>query len=828
MASPFSVFRKNQKVMMAGVTILAIVAFVFLSGPAMRGLGGSGNDAAVVRTTKFGNVSLSQLRLLRENRVIFNSFLASVRGILDANHQPLGNVSQVASVIGLANDQQVFNKWLFAREAESMGITVDNDTLNNFLKIVTNNALGRKEMLNILKNIRQGVSEDTFLAIVREELLALRYRQLFHQLQGIQPTDYWVGATATPYERWAGFKRVNEKATVEFAVFSPKDFTKQVDPPASSTGTLKQFFDEHKETDPSPYSPDPAFHVPRRVNVEYLEADEDKYRQLVTEDEISQRYQKDPHRYDRDKENFESDAKVDKADQDAAEKAEAERKAEAAKKTETEKKSDAQKQIDSGSKPNADKTEAPKTLSAPKPAETPTATKPAESKQPDSKPEPVKPAPAAKSSGSLMSVQRSPFRLVAYAEEKAADKTTSAKVEKKDAASQPPTPPAGKPAEEKKSIDAKKDEKKQDVKPAPSKNEDPSKPSQPPIKPAEERLRDKIRGEIATEKLKENLDKLLALLTTYYNQKLEYEDSARKKTDIPKPVAPDFAALAKEYHMTSGSTGLVSQIELRDSELGKAFLLQQGNTVEQLMFGPTTLFKPDMAESLRTLPTLGRSQYLFWKTDDQKAHVPKWEDPGVQAEVLAAWKLNEARKRATKRAEELKAEAKSNPGKSLMDLPSAKKKDFTLKTPPPFTFLTQMYGGRLNVGDVIGLDKISDPRTGNSPFMEKVFGLAANEADVATNSPKSEIYVVRVLEFSPFDELWAEFIADAQDWSIVALMRGPNEQAAGLQRLIGTQQYETQQAWIDRLYVDAGVKWETNTSRPAPDQNSGPPPGDDE
>ena len=67
------------------------------------------------------------------------------------------------------------------------------------------------------------------MEILREELLALRYRQLFHQLR---PVDIWIGGTATPGERWTAFKRLNEKATIELALFSPKDFAKQVADPA--------------------------------------------------------------------------------------------------------------------------------------------------------------------------------------------------------------------------------------------------------------------------------------------------------------------------------------------------------------------------------------------------------------------------------------------------------------------------------------------------------------------------------------------------------------------------------------------------------------------
>ena len=53
--------------------------------------------------------------------------------------------------------------------------------------------------------------------------------------------------------------------------------------------------------------------------------------------------------------------------------------------------------------------------------------------------------------------------------------------------------------------------------------------------------------------------------------------------------------------------------------------------------------------------------------------------------------------------------------------------------------------------------------------MQKVFGLAPNQVDVATNLPKTEIYVIRAVEFTPFEELWSDFTADADNWSLYTL-----------------------------------------------------------
>ncbi len=357
----------------------------------------------------------------------------------------------------------------------------------------------------------------------------------------------------------------------------------------------------------------------------------------------------------------------------------------------------------------------------------------------------------------------------------------------------------------------------------------------PPIKTAEQRLRDQIRDEIAQEKLQDQLAKIQALLAKWRSEEWVPYDTAKDKSAAQKPTPPDFAALAKQYMMSAGRTGLVSRIDLRDLDLGKSeefdairrsANLQQPMSVIQLMFGATTLYKPDVSGYLKRFPDVKRIYFVFWKIDDQPDHIPKWEDPGIQAEVLRVWRLNEARTLALKRADELKAEAAAKSGKSLKELAAGKKKDFTVLKPPPFTFLTT-FGG-LHLSDVGDLDKLG------LDFMKKVFSLAPNQVDVATNLPKTEIYVIRAVEFTPFKELWSNFTSDADDWSLYTTLfspNGPSERTVGLIQLMREDQGTVSQAWLEKVKADAGFEWEkpAESERSAPGQQSpGPSPGDEE
>ena len=325
---------------------------------------------------------------------------------------------------------------------------------------------------------------------MREELLALRYRQLFQQIS-VTDQNMWIGGAATPNERWSYFKRLNEQATVEVALFSPQDLAKQVANP--SEGTLKQFFEDHKREYASPYSPKPGFRVPRKVDVQYLEGDEEKFRSMVTEAEITQRYEKDPQKYARDKEEFEKQEKEEKAEAEkeaAAAKAAAEKKPEkqTEKKTETAPKPEAEKkpeaEEDGG---NRQETGTREEVGRPKEAGRPEEVGIAQAPAADAKPasdaktsEPAKAAPAAKKPDTSTQLHRSPFRLVALTEDKPAEKTDKANGEQKS-----PAASAAKSTDEKKPADDKKPAG--DKKPSDQKKPADDKKSSDQKKPADEK-----------------------------------------------------------------------------------------------------------------------------------------------------------------------------------------------------------------------------------------------------------------------------------------------------------------------------------------------------
>ena len=294
------------------------------------------------------------------------------------NQQAAGIAVEAYKALGSDTPDEATFRWVCARTAESMGVAVDDDSINKFLGVLTVGTQKPQEL--IVAALGGEMSTQQLFGILREELLALRLLQLGHV------TDNWTGLSATPGERWEFFKKFNQKATIELALLSPEHYVNQIEKP--SEATLKEFFEKHKDKESSPDSPTPGFKVPRKVNAEYLQADPSKYEDRVTEEEITQEYEKDPKKYARDLEQYEKDEKRDREDRAKDEKKEAEHKSGATKpekKPEDEPKSGIEK-------PEAKTPAKPEIKSEAKPAEKKADTKPDQKPEPAKTVEPPKPA----------------------------------------------------------------------------------------------------------------------------------------------------------------------------------------------------------------------------------------------------------------------------------------------------------------------------------------------------------------------------------------------------------------------------------------------------
>jgi hypothetical protein len=787
MASPFRIFRKHQKALMATAALLAIIAFVFLDPRIMDFFLSRGATDKVVVRSEYGTLRESQLSMLMYKRQQARSFLemlgqfvASARPEA-ARNRPLA-VSDVLAKMGKTTEENVVDMWLFSQMAQHMGMSVDDKGVSEFLQ-QTAEGMPPAQIEKVVQQMeggRQGFSEAQLFSTLRDEIQALRIRDLYQvaPTPNSGPFNIFYTFTMPPGERWEYYTRLNRRATVEVAVVPVANYLGEV--PAPENTKLEEFFDKYKEKYAEPESSDPGFRLPRRVSVEYVKADYDKFAAAVSEADIQARYEKDKDRYDEvDREVASREAK-EKGQQPPAEKSATPEKSGTATKT-----PEKATEKPAAEKPATDKKADGKTAPAAKDAAKPVEKapdKPAATSDKAKAPaapaakEPAKPAPSGTpskaASGTSADESPSPFRLVSYVTDKptdpkpapavatsgaqaapaAAKKADATPAEKKSDAKKPD---AGKPAE-KKADDAKKTDAK---KAGAEKKTAEKKPAQKKEEPLSRRI---IRRELAIERMQAALKGVENVMEQYHDQWTQYDvDRIRNKSAVA-PAEPNLAPIAKAAGLEWKKTGLLTAREVNRLDIGPSVevrrqsngALQPGQVMfEPLVFDSLPKYRFAMSADIRT------DLFVFWKTGERKDRVPKFSEPAVQAEVLKAWKMIAARDKAEAAAKNLADDA-SKAKKSLLDL-WGKRADLKVTLTEPFSWLTASpmspYSGMVppHLSEVDGVDYPGPD------FMKTVFGLGQGELGIAMNQPKTVVYVVRMVETHPADKvLQKEFEVD--------------------------------------------------------------------
>ncbi|NLF06887.1 MAG: hypothetical protein GX594_02775 [Pirellulaceae bacterium] len=761
MASPFKVFRKNQKQMLAVLTILTVFSFTFgYMILEMIGSGGGGVAKQAAFNSKYGSLNERELSMLRERH---NKVMMALSNIL----QNMGVPQQQSQAFleynfGGASDEDLANSWLLARRAEELGMIVDKDTINEYLKRLTENQFTAAQFDQAFKNA--GINARIFFDLMHDELLALKLRESFRpSLQSL-----------TPAQRWDYYCRIFKRASIEAVPVPVADYIDRIEDPGDAV--LREFHAKYHDKLPAPYSPEPGFKEPQRAAIEYFKAGMEQFAspEAVSVEEVMEHYEKNKERYNQVFPPLTAE--------------------EAAAQPEQKPDGDAQAKPDD----HAAQAEAVD----PKPAETPP---PVEEKTPEPSPpeveknvEPVEPnvAPMEKSEGSEETAQpqssagggQPTFVLAAFQQpepdeqpspEAPRDSAADAKQPEPAEPTEKPAEPTEKPAEpvekpvEPTEKPAEPTEKQAEPtekpaepvekpvepteKPAEPAADQPGQPDQPtagdtepPIRGTTEQLKQLIRREIAMTKIEKIFERLSREIGRYRDLKSDYDFStpAQREGKLP-PQRPDYEKLAQENGLTFGETGLLDEWHTGDTEIG-AVLGQSNRGAPYLIFHAMGKLRPEIGSD-----TLRENIYLFWKTDESKEDVPKFDDAGVRERVLREWKMIEARKLALEEAKILADQARET-GKPLAEV-FADLSKWRPIAPPSFSWMTlgsvaMSYFPQPEISAVEGVQYAGDE------FMRTVFSLKPGEIGSAMNAPQTIAYVIRVKEFAPdYEELWDRF-----------------------------------------------------------------------
>jgi len=260
MAHFMKTFRKNRKVMLAVLTLLAMLSFVFLpTVMEIMSTGGRRKNPVVVKTTKYGSLTQSQLDQLISRRQRLYAFYQQTAMALQRKGGRGGAVSQSLGMLGNAGSEEAaVQDWLRTRKAEELGLKVSQSAINDHLALLSEGKLGDSDVREILGRLH--MSQPQLFESLRQEMLSMRLLQMFGDS---------LGAT-TPDQRWGYFQQLNRRAKIEAVPVAAIKFVDKIQDP--SPEALREFFDKHKNKLADLDSPEPGFREPHRIDVEYLKA----------------------------------------------------------------------------------------------------------------------------------------------------------------------------------------------------------------------------------------------------------------------------------------------------------------------------------------------------------------------------------------------------------------------------------------------------------------------------------------------------------------------------------------------------------------------------
>lgn len=667
MASPFSLFRRNQKVLTVILTCLAMFAFIILQSleqmsssaiiPVIFGLAGAGlawmwgsqnergisylwigvgmlfgviagamlvsqagNQGGV--TTSLGRLSNRELLEMKQQRDMANQFVA---GAFRERKENAYAFMMDRYLFGQTSTRDVVIKQLLAHEADQLGIQISDEYITNYIKEISENNISRKKLTELRGQI--GLGESELYDLLRTELRAqVAYRVLNPELVHM------------PDQYWNDFEKLNVRHSIDAVAIPVEPFAARL--PRPSDAEIKEIFEAFKGV--YPMGENPGFVQPDRLKLAWFESDYETAEALVgeiPEAELKARYEErkdteykietlpDPgSSFDDGAPKFGEPPAPDKSTP-------AETDGEPAK--------DAAKADDAETSPPAKK-------DGDAPAETPKSDEaPASEKKATD--DISTPEPETEECGDEEDQEAN-----SETQEAKKDEPPKAVAEKK-AAADPRSVEEAKPTEEPPAapVDAPKDAP--EVAPTPDLSE---------VKYRSfEEVRDEIRDLMLREKTEERIEQqIAAAITAVKDWRFTLREMNPEISDeeLAASIATKATAYAKENGLKFVNPDeFLSQQELIEHDeyrIGTArepsdptdFMAQPQTAAARLYTGATTLFIPEEAQG-----QFDDTRYAFWATGEKEQHVPALDEPGVREQVEKAARLKNARPAAEARAKQL-------------------------------------------------------------------------------------------------------------------------------------------------------------------------------
>ncbi|MCD0461223.1 prolipoprotein diacylglyceryl transferase [Roseiconus lacunae] len=830
--NPLELFRRNQKVMMTGLILLAMFAFVVLPAVSQY-MRSSGPGMADPVLAEFEGVSLNASRVSAFTRNHYSTVqylrklaqLTISRGGTPEIFTVDPQTQQIQSV-GIQqtpSDELSIRTLQFATLAQQKGLELDDTSIRSWLDRFTNGLITERQRYALLRSeTNNQMGEYQLLDMLRKQLLAQLYFQAANASVSIGGMPL-----LSPLDHWTNFLKLNQQATINAYGVLVNDFVPKTNANPSESSVVA-LYEAGKDRFPNNQSPEPGFRRRESASFEYLLADLQSFRdaaaEKLTEEEIRAEY-------DRRKAGgafvLPDDVITEPSVTEPATTEPSERQP-----TGDQPESDtpaAEPEMKSGdaSEKMSDETPAPEE----KPAG---AEKTAEMEGDDTANEKAAEEKAAEEAAQKRAMQvesfaneieaaskldEQPANETAEGEGKAeADSEETSAEETEDNASEKPATgeesaeeeaPSDEQPAEGEAVDeedqasrvgeravqlvAMQADASTEGEQAPAEADqataaEPETTDEPAAEEADapateesryqpfEDVRDQIVESMVEEPARQARDEALAkarvVMKKYFSQRAltDGDESAEP------PPRPNLEALAKDLGLTHRQIGPHTIVSLENEPINDSVdestaLTRQAIPFAVMMFGlGEQVIKQPKFRPIDTVDLGAERHYLTWKTDETEAYTPELDD--IRDEVVQAIRIKEARVLAE---QEAKAIAKQiSEGAKLEDLVPEDRQDNFYQEVGPFSWYNMVGFGQFSIGNVPELDSVGPD------FMKAVFTAEDDEAVVSANQPERVYYVVQRQSLLPTSkDLQAIFKQPGQRTMAMFM---PSEEATEIQQ----------------------------------------------
>ncbi|MDO5310109.1 MAG: hypothetical protein Q4G03_11550, partial [Planctomycetia bacterium] len=326
--NPFSIFRRNQKAWMAGLTLFTMFSFIAL-GSMLQCVGtrNSGGEQRfvgdVAKTQKFGKLDYNTFLIIRQDLFRLQAFLQSLTqqaGALGAI--PSAELAELnAEVTIAASDAEIIvDRWLIGKYADAMKLGADDSAALQYLQILIqvtqqekNESVTRTLPSDAITNSMRaaGLNETSLKDLLKRQIAYQRVIREFDGGRRTVPEFYYTlmmaqygmlqlspaqlgygyaGPQPSPAQMLRGYEALNRLIKTRVVTFKAEDYVDLVSDPSEEEA--RAYYEQYKDVVFSSASNRPGFTQPTKLALQVVRADvTEEILNAITSEEVEKYYE---------------------------------------------------------------------------------------------------------------------------------------------------------------------------------------------------------------------------------------------------------------------------------------------------------------------------------------------------------------------------------------------------------------------------------------------------------------------------------------------------------------------------------------------------------